>query len=259
MNDKEKALLEAIGMNPKPSRAPRVLIRRPLTIVFDRHWSIVSWIVGLTVAAISCRHGAVDAVAAGAVAGLALTLSVIAHEGGHLLAGRGVRGVTPRMLVVRAGGGVSVVEGRFRGPRGAARFAVGGPLASLALGLAYVTVALTVPIGVFSTALLVPAAIIFVLLVLNMLPLAPMDGYMIFRSLLWAGLGDREEAERRAIGWSRTVLAYGLLVSAMVLVHNQGYGVIALSLLATCAVQHHMAFKQFAQARSGGGRPPDRA
>ena len=48
-----------------------------------------------------------------------------------------------------------------------------------------------------------PAALNTLVLLVNLLPVAPSDGYALFRSALWAETGSRAEAERRAIAWSR--------------------------------------------------------
>jgi Zn-dependent protease len=253
MNEHERALLDSIGMK---SSTPRVLTRRPLTIAFARFSSLPSLAVALLVVAICERNGTLSALTAGAIAGLALTLGIIVHELGHLLAGRWVRGIEPRMLLVRSTGGVSIVEGRYEDARGAAMFALGGPLASLAVCVAYAVGGMLLPAGPFRVALLVPAALTFSLLLVNLLPTAPTDGYLLFRSLLWHDLGSREAAERRALEWSRAVIVWALLLSLLLLHVNQRAGLAAVFLLGALAMQHHATVRQVLARDAAGARRP---
>jgi Zn-dependent protease len=241
MNERETALLDSIGMG---SSTARVLTRRPLTIAFSRNSWLPSSAVGMLVVAICAHHGVLVAFAAGAVAALALMAGIVAHELGHLFAGRWARGVEPRMLLVRATGGVAIVEGRYEDPRGAAVFALGGPIASFAISVAYLAAGLLLPAGPFRVALLLPAVLTFSLLLVNLLPTAPTDGYLLVRSLLWRDLGSREEAERRALQWSRAVIVWALLAALLLFGVNQGYGLAAVFLLGALAMQHHATVRQ---------------
>ena len=243
MNAKETELMEAIGMEPCP-----VLTRRPLTIAVQRYYYLPGLVVGMIAFGISYRHGALIALAAGAVAALALTVSLAAHEVGHLVFGRHVKGITPRLLLLRSTGGVSIVEGRYENAGGAALFAAGGPLATLAVIVIYLVAGLLLP-APFATSLLLPAVLNLALLGVNLLPVAPTDGYMLFRSALWASIGNRPEAERRAIRWSRRVVAYGVFVSLLLFSVQPEAGVIALILCGTFALQHHSATHKFVPTR----------
>lgn len=244
MNEKETELVEAIGMRPS-----RVLTRRRLTIAFERHSYLPGLSVGMIAFGISVRHGLLTALATAAIAGLAFALSLVAHELGHLLLGYRVRGVTPRVLLMRSSGGVSIVEGRYEDARGAALFAAGGPLATLAVTIAYVVGGLLLPGRAFGTGLFLPAAFNLAMLAANLLPLAPTDGYMLFRSALWASIGSRAEAERRAIRWSGGLLVYGLFVSLLLLYGDVKAGMVALFFVATFAVQHRAVTHRVAPAR----------
>lgn len=241
MNDDEKALLEAIGANPKPLK---VLTRRPLTIAFGRRAYLPGLAVGAITFGVTYKHGVPAGLVAAAVAGIAFTLGLIAHEGGHLLFSRWARGISSRMLVLSGAGAIAIVEGRYKDARGAALFAAGGPLASIAVAVALVTGGLILPPGLFATALIVPGVLTALLAGINLLPLAPMDGYLLFRSWLWADLGTRAEAERRALGWSRCLIVYGALFSLLALRESQLVGFLATFTCVTFAVQHHAMVKR---------------
>ena len=135
----------------------RVLTRRPLTIAFGPH----AWLPALGGAvcgfAFSYRHGLGFGLAVATVAGAAQMVSLAVHEAGHLLSSRAALGVSPRMLLMRSSGGVAIVEGRFKEPRGAALFAAGGPLATVLLTIVLVLAGVIVSPGPLGIGLLVAA------------------------------------------------------------------------------------------------------
>lgn len=216
-----------------------MVARRPLTIALAPGAYAPALLAGLLGFGVELHRGVAAAGLAAAVAGAGLLIAVAVHEAGHLILGRHVRGLVPRILLLRRSGGASIVQGRFEDPRGAALFAAGGPTASLALSVAYVFAAALVPWPAVRMGLIVPAAVNTLLLVVNLLPVAPTDGYALLRSALWAKTGSRAEAERRAIAWSRTVLAFGLVVSLELMAAHGLAAVVALFAVTTLTVQHH--------------------
>ena len=218
-----------------------VLTRRPLTVAFARWFWVPALLFSFLVGERWYPFGAYSAFAAAAVCACALLFGPIVHEGGHLLFARKVKGVTPRMLLVRSVGGVAIVEGRYEDARGAALFAAGGLLGTLAYVVALVTLGSLVPGGAFKMALLLPAVVNAGLLVVNLVPVAPSDGYLIFRAGLWAGLGSRADAEQRAIRWSRGILVYCLLGALVVLSLDEKSGLLALLVVATLLASHRVA------------------
>jgi Zn-dependent protease len=179
---------------------------------------------------------------------MALAVAVAAHEAGHLLSGRYVRGLVPRILLLRGSGGAAIVEGRFADARGAAVFAAGGLVASAVLTLVYAAAAAFAPWQPVRVGFILPMIASALLLVVNLVPVAPTDGYALFRSLLWAETGSRSEAERRAVAWSRAVLAFGLAVSLEVTVHNSLAGFLVLLVVTTLVVQHHAVASRIARS-----------
>ena len=250
--------MSVMGRKPQPNDARlleatvgaghyRVLTTRPVTIALGRGAFAPGLIVALMGLGIEARDGLIAATVTAAVAAATLILALAAHEAGHLLFGRHVRGLVPRILLLRGSGGASIVEGRFQDPRGAALFAAGGPAASLALTVAYVVAAAIVPYHPVAVGLALTALLNLALLVLNLLPIAPTDGYALFRSLLWAEIGSRDEAERRAVAWSRAVLAFGI-AGALALTathHLAAFG--ALVALTALTAQHHAFFRRLEQ------------
>lgn len=239
MNDKETELLEAIGMRPA-----RVLTRRPLTVAVDRHAYLPGLLAGVVAFEFLVRRGVLSALLVGAVAGVALTVSLAVHECGHLLVGRHVRGITPRILLMRSGGGIAIVEGRYEDARGAALFAAAGPFATFAVIVVYTFAGVLLGPGPLRTGLALAAVFNALMLVLNLLPLAPTDGYMLFRAALWGSVGNRAEAEERAMRWGRSVLLWGLVLSMVLFLTTKLGGLVALFLVASLIVQQRRRLPQ---------------
>jgi Zn-dependent protease len=238
VNQKERELLEAVGTKPD---LYRVIVRRPWSIAVGPR----AYLPGLTAALIAfgivARHGPLGALFAALLAALAMTFCIAVHEAGHLLFSRYSRGVKARMLVLFSGGGISILEGRHEDPRGAALFAAGGPIASVLASMALIDLGLLAPAS-FRPALLVPGLLTLVMMALNMLPIAPMDGYVLYRSWLWSNLGNRSDAELRALDWSRVIIVLLVSVSLAVAAADRTASLAALLVCVTLVVQHHKVF-----------------
>lgn len=208
---------------------PTVSFGRIGGIPVGAHWSALVGVVLLgELLALSVLPSLVPGLAlmtyllAGAVAAVALVLSLLVHELTHALVARhsgvGVRRITLWLL-----GGVSDLAEPPQRPAAEIRIAVVGPLASLALA------------GVFAAAVwgatrlgapeLVEAVLVWLttaniaLGVFNLLPGAPLDGGRVLHGLLWWRTGDRERATRITSGAGQ-VLGALLAGLAVVLVVN---------------------------------------
>jgi Zn-dependent protease len=247
LEESETKLLEAtVGVGRY-----HVLTRRPVTVALGPRGYLPALVGGLVGLAVSRADGAAAAILAAVVTGVALEVALAVHEAGHLVISRVVEGVRPRMLLLRSSGGVSIVEGNLKDARGAALFAAGGPLASVALTLVYAVVGVLLPLGPIRDGLLVAATLNLFVLVVNLLPVAPNDGYALFRSAVWAQVGSRAEAEKRALAWSRAVLAVGLAVSLLTFTFGRTAGIAAFALLAALTVQHHLVAVRLSRAAGG--------
>jgi Zn-dependent protease len=250
LTEADVALLEAtVGV-----QRYRVIARRPLTIAIGPRAYVPGLCSALIAFVFTYHDGPLTAIATAFLAGVALLVSLAVHEAGHLLFGMGARGIQGRMLVMRSSGGASIVQGRFADARSAAVFAAGGPVASMMLTVAFIYAGLLIPIGPVRDALLLTAYLNVLLLVVNLLPVAPLDGFALFRSAVWAEVGNRAEAERRAITWSRIVLFSGVSMSLLVLTSHHVTGVAALCVLATLTAQHRAAARRVVAAPAEDGR-----
>lgn len=187
------------------------------------HWSwllVVALIVWSLAAGVfpSANPGLSDGtyVAMAAVAAVLFFASLTLHELGHAIQARR-DGIAIDGITLWVFGGVARFRGQLPSAGAELRVAVAGPLVSLALGLAFLAVALALPL---------PAAVDGVvfwlgqinlfLLAFNLLPALPLDGGRVLRALLWARKGDFAAATHAAgslgRGFGQLLIAGGLLL-----------------------------------------------
>lgn len=140
--------------------------------------------------------------------------AVFVHEALHaiVMQQRGMR-VSEIVFVVFGAG--TVPQDAFARPRDEAWVSVAGPVASLAIGAAFLGAAMFLrPMGtsLLTDFLGVIGVLNLVLGVFNLVPIFPMDGGRILRAGLWASLGSYG----RATAWTKNV-SYGIVgVTAVV-------------------------------------------
>jgi Zn-dependent protease len=144
--------------------------------------------------------------------------ALLAHELAHSLVARRY-GVPVTSITLWALGGVSELGGEPPTARADLRIAAAGPAASLAAGLIFGGLAVTVRAaggpGITIAALGWLAAMNVLLAGFNLLPGAPLDGGRILRAFLWRRTGDRVRAARsaattgRAVGAALVILGTG--------------------------------------------------
>ena len=211
------------------------------------HWS---WFV-VAVYEIHSRQGRYSSVAWNVLEYLALFLIVLMHEFGHALACRQVGGTANRIMLWPLGG-VAYVDPPQR--PGATLWSIAaGPLVNVALmPILYAALMMGRSLGwqhsmpdayVFVRAIL---AIDIGLLVFNILPIYPLDGGQILRSLLWFPLGRaRSLMVATILGFVGVV---GFLGMAL-LMQSFWLGAIAVFMLLNCwgGLRHARALLQLAR------------
>lgn len=196
------------------NRQGSIHLCRVLGIDLFLHWS---WFV-VAVIEVEYRRHEYSSLIWGVLEYLALFLIVLLHEFGHALACRQVGGTANRILLWPLGG-VAYVDPPQR-PGAMLWSLAAGPLVNvvllLPLGAAFVAQrsmgwALTMP----NASRLITAVlwIDVVLLIFNLLPIYPLDGGQILRSLLWYVLGcGRSLAAATVLGF---VGAAGFVIVAL--------------------------------------------
>lgn len=211
------------------------------------HWS---WFL---VAAIEIqnRKGSYSSVAWNVAEYLALFLIVMIHEFGHALACRQVGGRADR-IVLWPLGGVAYVDPPPR--PGATLWSIAaGPLVNVVLiPILYVAVTMGQSAGMASTApdllqLLQTVSLINVgLLIFNILPIYPLDGGQILRSLLWFVMG---RARSLMVATVLGLIGVAGFIGLALLKRSVWYGALAAFMLMTCwsGLQHARALLRLAK------------
>src|SRR5258705_12473136 len=196
------------------------------------HWS---WFL-VAAFEISGRAGTYSSVSWNVIEYLALFLIVLLHEYGHALACRQVGG-TANQIVLWPMGGVAYVDAPPR--PGATLWSIAaGPLVNVVL------LALLSLVGILSRSLgwaqTIPnahallRAVWFInlgLLVFNMLPIYPLDGGQILRSLLWFLVGRARSLMVATIIGFIGVAGFIILALRM---HSVWFGVLSVFVLTNC-------------------------
>ncbi|MGO9316875.1 MAG: site-2 protease family protein [Terracidiphilus sp.] len=196
------------------------------------HWS---WFV-VAIIEIQGRRGRYSSVTWNVLEYLALFLIVLMHEFGHALACRQVGGTANRIMLWPLGG-VAYVDPPQR--PGATLWSIAaGPLVNVALlPILYAAFWMGQSLGwqhsmhdayVFVRAIL---AINIGLLVFNILPIYPLDGGQILRSLLWFPLGRARSLMVVTVLGILGVVGFFVLA---VLMHSFWLGAIAVFMLMNC-------------------------
>ena len=137
------------------------------------------------------------------VAALLFFGSLLLHELGHALVARR-EGVEIEGITLWLFGGVAKFRGMFPSAGAEFRIAIVGPLVSLAIGVAFVLVALSASLPDAVDAVVSYVGYVnLVLLVFNLLPALPLDGGRVLRSLLWQVKGDFVQATNNAAAVAR--------------------------------------------------------
>ena len=208
------------------------------------HWS---WFL-VAVYEIQSQNGRYSSITWSVLEYLALFLIVLLHEFGHSLACRQVGG-RANQIVLWPLGGVAYVDPPPR--PGATLWSIAaGPLVNVAL-LPVLWILTSLSRSLTSTpdvhTLLRSVYIIdLVLLVFNMLPIYPLDGGQILRSLLWFVIG-RARSLMVAAGLG-LIGAAGFIVFAFWM-RSPWYGAMAIFMLMNCwgGLRHALALSRFAR------------
>jgi Zn-dependent protease/CBS domain-containing protein len=159
-------------------------------------------------------------IAMAVVAAVLFFASLTLHELGHALQARR-DGIAIDGITLWVFGGVARFRGQLPSAGAELRVAIAGPVVSLALGVAFLAVALGLglPAGVDGV-LFWLGQINLYLLAFNLLPALPLDGGRVLRAVLWGRHGDFARATRTAgalgRGFGQLLIAVGLLLVVFV-------------------------------------------
>jgi Zn-dependent protease len=211
------------------------------------HWS---WFL-VAIIEIESRQGRYSSVVWNVLEYLALFLIVLTHEFGHALACRQVGGTANRIMLWPLGG-VAYVDPPQR--PGATLWSIAaGPLVNVALlPILFAALMMSRSLGWAQAMpdayrlLRAVSAINLGLLVFNILPIYPLDGGQILRSLLWFPLGRARSLQvATVVGMVGIVGFFGLAV----VFHSVWTGAIAVFMLMNCwgGLRHAQALLRIAK------------
>jgi Zn-dependent protease/predicted transcriptional regulator len=163
------------------------------------------------------------------VAAVLFFASLLLHELGHAFQARG-EGLQIEGITLWLFGGVAKFRGTFPTAGAEFRIAVAGPLVSLAIGIAFVALALLAGLPSAVDGIVAWLGVInLTLLVFNLLPALPLDGGRVLRSALWALRGEFGWATRVAAGVGRAIGALMIGGGMVVFIAGGRYGGLWLS------------------------------
>lgn len=135
--------------------------------------------------------------ALGAASAILLFISVFLHELAHSVIAQ-KKGLSVRSITLFFFGGLANIESDPEKPMVEFKISIGGPLASLGLGVFFYLLYIA-DFGLYLTPLFdYLSKINFMLAIFNMIPAFPLDGGRVFRSILWAYLNDLKRATKIA-------------------------------------------------------------
>jgi Zn-dependent protease len=212
------------------------LVRQPLPVSISDGGVVPVLLFGAIFAACGARAGLPIATATivGAFGG---TLSLLAHELGHVRAAQKVGGLRPIGVSLIWLGAVTRIEGTYVTGRDQARVAVAGPVASFKLALLTLPVfALPVPMSIKEFVLGL-GVLNLALGALNLIPVYPLDGYKLSIGLMWSLLGSETAAQRLFRRVMLPWIVVELVGTAVLLVERPALGATALALGGTLFAQ----------------------
>jgi Zn-dependent protease/DNA-directed RNA polymerase subunit RPC12/RpoP len=228
-----------------PGRQGSIRLFRLLGIDVFLHWS---WFL-VALFEINARSRSYSSFTWNVLEYLALFLIVLLHEFGHALACRQVGGAA-NQIVLWPLGGVAYVNPPPR--PGATLWSIAaGPLVNVVL------VPLLFALGMLSRSWLATSPDVYVflhaiwvtnlvLLVFNLMPVYPLDGGQILRSLLWFVMGRARSLMVAAVIGLFGVVGFFALAFWM---HSVWFGIVAVFLLMNCwgGLRHARNLSQFAK------------
>jgi Zn-dependent protease len=143
---------------------------------------------------------------------VALYVSVFIHELAHVFVARRF-GMRVQSVTLHLLGGETLIEGESRTPWQELAISIAGPITSLAIGIAALSVSGSTD-GTASDILWSVGYVNILVAIFNMLPGLPLDGGRVFRAIIWQVTG-REETGVRIAAWIGRAAAIGVVAFAL--------------------------------------------
>ena len=168
----------------------------------------------------------------GAFTSSLLFLSVLLHEMAHSFVAIG-EGIKVRDITLFFLGGMTNLEKECPTSKGSLKIAISGPTVSLALAFLMLLLSNNLSVSNFVLSILFKQVGNLNLLigVFNLLPIIPLDGGVILKSLIWYFTGSKRAGIKVAIASARLIAFLSILISVISLVRGNLYSAICLSII----------------------------
>ena len=160
----------------------------------------------------------------GAFTSVLLFLSVLLHELAHSFVAMG-EGLKVRDITLFFLGGMANLENECQTSKGSLKIAISGPIVSLLLAFLMILLSnnLSVSNIIFSNLFKQVGSLNLLIGVFNLLPIIPLDGGVILKSLIWYFTGSKRAGIKVAIASARLISFLSIFIGIFSLLNGRFY------------------------------------
>ena len=160
----------------------------------------------------------------GAFTSVLLFLSVLLHELAHSFVAMG-EGLKVRDITLFFLGGMANLENECQTSKGSLKIAISGPIVSLLLAFLMILLSnnLSVSNIIFSNLFKQVGSLNLLIGVFNLLPIIPLDGGVILKSLIWYFTGSKRKGIKVAIASARLISFLAIFIGIFSLLNGRFY------------------------------------
>ncbi len=160
----------------------------------------------------------------GAFTSVLLFLSVLLHELAHSFVAMG-EGLKVRDITLFFLGGMANLENECQTSKGSLKIAISGPIVSLLLAFLMILLSnnLSVSNIVFSNLFKQVGSLNLLIGLFNLLPIIPLDGGVILKSLIWYFTGSKRKGIKVAIASARLISFLSIFIGIFSLLNGRFY------------------------------------
>ena len=160
----------------------------------------------------------------GAFTSVLLFLSVLLHELAHSFVAMG-EGLKVRDITLFFLGGMANLENECQTSKGSLKIAISGPIVSLLLAFLLILLSnnLSVSNIIFSNLFKQVGSLNLLIGVFNLLPIIPLDGGVILKSLIWYFTGSKRKGIKVAIASARLISFLSIFIGIFSLLNGRFY------------------------------------
>ena len=160
----------------------------------------------------------------GAFTSVLLFLSVLLHELAHSFVAMG-EGLKVRDITLFFLGGMANLENECQTSKGSLKIAISGPIVSLLLAFLMILLSNSLSVSniIFSNLFKQVGSLNLLIGVFNLLPIIPLDGGVILKSLIWYFTGSKRKGIKVAIASARLISFLSIFIGIFSLLNGRFY------------------------------------